>query len=153
MRDYDPTTGRYIQGDPLGLVDGPSVYGYALQNPERYIDPRGEQSLRGPMTTAPGGGRTGPMWPGEKYPGQLGEGLMKLFNPIPLVNWLVDICTPDVAHGPDGPPYHGANKCTLISSKETGKDKECHYACKGPPPYWNVVHIPSGASCPITYWD
>jgi len=43
MRDYDPTTGRYLQADPLGLVDGPSVYGYALQNPGRYIDPRGEQ--------------------------------------------------------------------------------------------------------------
>ncbi|WP_208353075.1 RHS repeat domain-containing protein [Pseudaestuariivita rosea] len=42
MRDYDPTTGRYIQGDPLGLVDGASVYGYALQNPGRYIDPTGE---------------------------------------------------------------------------------------------------------------
>ena len=42
MRDYDPTTGRYIQADPLGLVDGASVYGYALQNPGRYTDPRGE---------------------------------------------------------------------------------------------------------------
>ena len=42
MRDYDPTLGRYIQADPLGLVDGASVYGYALQNPGRYIDPRGE---------------------------------------------------------------------------------------------------------------
>lgn len=42
MRDYDPTTARYLQADPLGLVDGPSVYGYALQNPGRYIDPRGE---------------------------------------------------------------------------------------------------------------
>ncbi|MBD3679500.1 MAG: hypothetical protein HUJ27_14030 [Rhodobacteraceae bacterium] len=42
MRDYDPTTGRYIQADPLGLVDGASVYGYALQNPLRYVDPRGE---------------------------------------------------------------------------------------------------------------
>ena len=29
MRDYDPTTGRYLQADPLGLVDGASVYGYA----------------------------------------------------------------------------------------------------------------------------
>ncbi|MDO6591949.1 hypothetical protein DS901_02630 [Loktanella sp. D2R18] len=35
MRDYDPTLGRYIQADPLGLVDGASVYGYALQNPGR----------------------------------------------------------------------------------------------------------------------
>lgn len=42
MRDYDPTTGRYMQADPLGLVDGASVYGYALQNPGRYVDPRGE---------------------------------------------------------------------------------------------------------------
>ena len=32
MRDYDPTTGRYLQADPLGLVDGASVYGYALKS-------------------------------------------------------------------------------------------------------------------------
>jgi RHS repeat-associated protein len=43
MRDYDPTTGRYIQADPLGLVDGASVYGYARQNPGRWVDPRGEE--------------------------------------------------------------------------------------------------------------
>ena len=48
MRDYDPTTGRYIQADPLGLVDGPSIYRYVGQNPGRYVDPRGEQSCRGP---------------------------------------------------------------------------------------------------------
>ena len=42
MRDYDPTTGRYLQADPLGLVDGASLYGYALQNPGRWTDPRGE---------------------------------------------------------------------------------------------------------------
>jgi RHS repeat-associated protein len=42
MRDYDPTTGRYLQADPLGLVDGASVYGYALQSPMMYTDPRGE---------------------------------------------------------------------------------------------------------------
>ena len=45
MRDYDPTTGRYIQADPLGLVDGASVYGYVRANPGRYIDPRGESHL------------------------------------------------------------------------------------------------------------
>ena len=52
MRDYDPTTGRYIQADPLGLVDGASVYGYALQNPGRYTDPTGEFI---PVATAVGG--------------------------------------------------------------------------------------------------
>ncbi|MEM6677995.1 MAG: RHS repeat-associated core domain-containing protein [Pseudomonadota bacterium] len=40
-RDYDPKTGRYLQADPLGLVDGPSVYGYARQRPVALSDPRG----------------------------------------------------------------------------------------------------------------
>jgi len=44
MRDYDPTTGRYIEPDPLGLVDGASVYGYARQSPGRWVDPRGEDA-------------------------------------------------------------------------------------------------------------
>ena len=42
MRDYDPTTGRYIQADPLGLVPGPGVYDYAYQNPMYWTDPTGE---------------------------------------------------------------------------------------------------------------
>ena len=41
MRDYDPTTGRYLQADPLGLVDGASVYGYVKGNPGRWVDSRG----------------------------------------------------------------------------------------------------------------
>ncbi|WP_208353070.1 RHS repeat domain-containing protein [Pseudaestuariivita rosea] len=45
MRDYDPTTGRYIQADPLGLVAGVSLYGYANQSPFTYIDPNGEHPL------------------------------------------------------------------------------------------------------------
>jgi len=47
MRDYDPTTGRYLQADPLGLVDGASVYGYARQSPVRFVDPSGEYALAG----------------------------------------------------------------------------------------------------------
>ena len=43
MRDYDPTTGRYLEPDPLGLVDGASVYAYAGQNPMMLIDPSGEE--------------------------------------------------------------------------------------------------------------
>ncbi len=34
--------GRYAQADPLGLVDGASVYGYSRQNPSMYSDPTGE---------------------------------------------------------------------------------------------------------------
>lgn len=41
----------YLQADPLGLVDGPSIYGYALQNPQRYVDPRGEAVCGGVCVT------------------------------------------------------------------------------------------------------
>ena len=47
MRDDDPVTGRYLQPDPPGLVDGASVYGYVGQSPMVWTDPRGEQTRGG----------------------------------------------------------------------------------------------------------
>ncbi|MEQ1672356.1 MAG: RHS repeat-associated core domain-containing protein, partial [Hyphomicrobium sp.] len=40
-RHYDPSLGRYTQPDPLGFVDGPSVYAYAKNHPGEYVDPDG----------------------------------------------------------------------------------------------------------------
>lgn len=40
-RSYDPTLGRYTQPDPLGFVDGPSVYGYGRGSPLRFSDKNG----------------------------------------------------------------------------------------------------------------
>jgi RHS repeat-associated protein len=40
-RYYDPSLGRYITSDPIGLRSGPNTYLYALANPIRYIDPYG----------------------------------------------------------------------------------------------------------------
>jgi RHS repeat-associated protein len=41
-RDYDPTTGRYIESDPIGLLGGSmSTYTYADDSPVQFIDPEG----------------------------------------------------------------------------------------------------------------
>ena len=41
FRDYDPSTGRYVESDPIGLSGGLNTYLYAKANPVRLIDPRG----------------------------------------------------------------------------------------------------------------
>ena len=84
MRDYDPTTGRYLQADPLGLVDGASVYGYVKQSPMRFIDPKGENAADigdlspgyGPLIgggigviALGGGGGGGGVWPNTALQG------------------------------------------------------------------------------------
>ena len=40
-RDYDPSTGRYVQADPIGLAGGSNLYGYVGGNPVNAIDPEG----------------------------------------------------------------------------------------------------------------
>ena len=41
FRTYDPTTGRYLEADPIGQRGGINVFLYAENNPVRYTDPLG----------------------------------------------------------------------------------------------------------------
>ncbi len=55
-RYYDPSTGRYISPEPLGLEGGLQPFTYADNNPFEIIDPNG---LKGMRATASGGGAEG----------------------------------------------------------------------------------------------
>jgi RHS repeat-associated protein len=41
FRDYDPSIGRYVESDPIGLAAGPNTYAYAGANPLNASDATG----------------------------------------------------------------------------------------------------------------
>ncbi|HKA42681.1 MAG TPA: RHS repeat-associated core domain-containing protein, partial [Burkholderiales bacterium] len=71
FRDYDPTIGRYIQSDPVGLRGGVNIYAYVGSSPLRWEDPFGLASPGSGFDTRYGnwcgqnwsGGRQGPIIP------------------------------------------------------------------------------------------
>jgi RHS repeat-associated protein len=72
MRDYDPSLGRYIEADPLGIGAGQNVYAYVDGDPLNDEDPMGLAGA--PAIPVPAGGLGGL--------GELGEFLGPLALPV-----------------------------------------------------------------------
>ncbi len=79
-RHYDPSIGRYTQPDPLGFVDGPSVYAYARSSPLQGADRDGRYLVPGP-TPIPPGSILRPPLPGPFPPWPIPEPDPPIYSP------------------------------------------------------------------------
>jgi RHS repeat-associated protein len=49
FRGYDPNLGRWLSQDPIGLKDGPILYGYVGDDPANFYDPLGKSAVPFPI--------------------------------------------------------------------------------------------------------
>jgi RHS repeat-associated protein len=111
-RHYDPSTGRYLQPDPLGLAtllsDGPSAYGYVRQSPLAWKDPTGQTAA---------GALAGAQW-GAGVAGGLGIETGPGDIPFALLGAAAGAAIGDWWTGPDD-PY------TVLSKSTESKPTDC----------------------------
>ena len=121
-RDYDPTLGRYIQADPIGLAGGSNLYGYANADPLRFTDPDGRVAgiLVGPIVRA-GIGRAA----GQAIASALRNGLGEAGGSVAGC-LLVGICTNEMST-PDDPGQEAADEAEPEQCKEGDNEDQCYH--------------------------
>ena len=117
-RDYDPTTGRYIQADPIGLQGGVNAYLYAGGNPLKWTDAPGT----GPIGTALGGAV------GGAAGGILGAGACAELGPGAVICAVGGRYFGRRGGAAAGSAIEDAIKSCVSGGK--GKDPQCHKATR-----------------------
>lgn len=115
FRYYDPSLGRYITSDPIGLAGGINTYAYVGGNPLRYSDPYGLSPIVNHTLTSIYTGRI----PGPFGPICGPEGSV-------IARWIPDVnpqaCSEHDSCYDDCAKNCGSNECKVTCDKNLQKD-------------------------------